>query len=127
MTTTTSVRIPVSLALEMKKRGLSPSQLLTTALRAALQEDDESPEEVVAQMIRERDARIEVVVQKAVEFEGSDREKALAAFQTAYNEYLASEGFKPLEARLMWVKARKTAFPGLDALDARAILKEVEG
>lgn len=124
---TTSIAIPVSVYIEVKKRQLNISQLAVTALRAAIQEDDLSPEQAVAQMVRERDAKIEIIVQKAISLEGESRESALVEIQTEYNKYLAGEGFKPVEARLTWIKARKTAFRGLDAMDAQAILAELDG
>jgi hypothetical protein len=124
---TTSIAIPVSVYLEVKNRHLNISQLAVTALRAAIQEDDLTPEQAVAQMVRERDAKIEAVVQKAIQLEDDSRDASLVELQSEYNKYLAGDGFKPVDARLTWVKARKTAFRGLDGMEAQAILDELDG
>lgn len=125
---TTSVGIRVSQYLEMKRRGLKPSDILETALTAALSDDDVTPEEAVAQMRAERDSKIEIVVAKVIEAERDDLESAYRKLQPDWNAYVAAGGSsgRSLAAKLAWIDGRKEG-SSLASLDNLAILSGLEG
>jgi hypothetical protein len=124
----TSVGIPVTLYVEMKKRGLKPAQILETGLRAALAADDLTPEQAVAAMRAERDAKIESAVVRIAEGNASELEAAYTALQSPWNQYLAGGGTegRPLAAKLSWIDGRKARYPAIASLDNQAILGALE-
>ncbi len=125
---TTSVRIPVSLYLPMQRKGIKPSELLETALRSALNVEDMSPEEAVARMRQERDAKIEEAIVRNALSQTASVDEAYAALKLAWKVYLSSAGpeGRPLGAKLAWIDGRKGRYVPLMAMDNQAILAVLE-
>jgi len=125
-----AITVDVQLALRAKEEGLNLSRLMDATLKALFDAQDgvvgPTPESIAADLSARRTVEIQTAVASGADAAREAREAALLQIQPIWNKY-ASQGPKPTDAKLAWVRAHRDRFEALRQLTPESILKELEG